>query len=384
MNYFPNDLILIMMRKNILIFGHGYATGFIEATNQYTQLFDKNQYEVTIAYLDGEPNDAIIKKHLTDNIIFLNTPRNEKRGLKTQTIKTMLKLHQEKKFQIVICHRYKPTYVMLWVSRFMPIPRLFSVMHEMNTTRSIPRKLLIGLLASKNVIFAGVSNAVRDDIRSSIWRVKKDQVITLYNVIDTEKAEQELLSQRDARQQLGLADHTFIFGILGRLAKAKDHCTLINAFALAKPRCPNAKLLIMGDGELKDTLKTQIEQLGLTNDIIMTGFLPNAFGLLTALDVFILSSIKEAFGRVLIEAMIAKLPIIATHTNGIPEVVGDSGILIEKQSPSLLAEKMCEFYNMPKSELATWKEKSYQRAIKNFSMQCFNTLFWQLPLLKNS
>src|SRR5690242_15387764 len=126
-----------MMRKNILIFGHGYASGFIEATNQYIRLFDKNHFEVTVVYLDGESNDAIIKRHLTENIIFLNTPNKVKRGLKLQTIKTLLQLHREKNFQIVICHRYKPTYVMLWVSRFHPIPALFSVMHEMNTMKAI-------------------------------------------------------------------------------------------------------------------------------------------------------------------------------------------------------------------------------------------------------
>ena len=371
------------MRKNILIFGHGYASGFIEATNQYIQLFDKNKYDVTIVYLDGKPDDAIKKRHLTDNIIFLNKPKQSKRGLKMQTVKTMLALHREKKFQIVICHRYKPTYVMLWVARFCPIPALFAVMHEMNTIRPIARKLLVGLLACKNLIFAGVSNAVRDDIRQNIWRVPNDRVITLYNMIDIKHTEPELLSQMEARQQLGLANEDFIFGILGRLVEAKDHKTLINGFALAKSHCPNAKLLIIGEGELEADLKTQIAELGMSNDVIMTGFLPKASGLLKALDVFVLSSTKEAFGRVLLEAMIAKLPLIATDANGIPEVISDAGILVEKQNPVQLADKMRAFYQLSKTELATWGEKSYQRAVSEFSMEHFQKLFWQLPLLSD-
>lgn len=370
------------MRKNILIFGHGYASGFIEATNQYVQLFDKNKFEVTIVYLDGEADDAIIKRHLTDNIIFLNTSRKIKRGLKFQTINTLLQLHRKKQFQVVICHRYKPTYVMLCVSRLQPIPVLFSIMHEMNTIRAISRKLLIALLGSNNAFFAGVSNAVRDDIRNTIWRVPKERVITLYNMIDIKQTEPELICQREARQQLGLSDHHFIFGILGRLAEAKDHATLIHGFALAKPHCPNAKLLIIGEGELYSELKTQITQLSLTNDVIMTGFLPKAFSLLKALDVFVLSSIKEAFGRVLLEAMIAKLPLIATDANGIPEVIDNAGMLVEKQNPGQLSKKMCEFYQMSKSELATWSEKSYKRVITEFSMERFNQIFWHLPILK--
>ena len=369
------------MRKNILIFGHGFASGFIEATNQYTQLFDKNEYDVTIVYLDGEKNEEIIKKHLIDNIIFLNTPRKIKRGLKIQTIQTMLKLHREKKFEIVICHRYKPTYVMLWVAKLCPIPALFAVMHEMDTVRAISRKLSIALLGSKKMIFVGVSNAVRDDIQKNIWRIHKSQVITLYNMIDTHKTEPEFLPQLEARQQLGLLKNDFVFGILSRLAKAKDHASLLNAFALAKKHCPKAKLLIMGEGELATALKEQIHSLHLAQDVIMTGFLPNALSLLKALDVFVLSSRKEAFGRVLLEAMTAKLPLLTTNANGIPEVVGECGMIVEKQNPTQLAEKMCEFYHMSRTERTTWSEKSYQRVMSTFSIEQFKKSFWQLPLL---
>lgn len=369
------------MRKNILIFGHGYANGFIEATNQYTSLFDKNKFNVTVVYLDGEPCEKIKNKHLATDIIFLNASTQMKRGLKLQAIKTMLALHRNKQFQIVICHRYKPSYIMLWVKQFIKIPALFCVMHEMKTLKSLPRKLLVAALASKNTIFAGVSNAVREDIKQNIWRVPPNQIITLYNMIDVEKAENELLTRQSARAQLNLTDDTFVFGILGRLVKAKDHTTLINAFAIAKAKCPTAKLLIIGEGELESQLKQQANELNLKKDIIFTGFLPNAPNLLKAFDVFVLSSVKEAFGRVLIEAMVAKIPIIATKTNGIPEVVGDAGFLVDKQNPKQLAENMFGFYNMTKSELNEWSERSYQRASSHFSMRRFQEEFWQLPLL---
>lgn len=371
------------MRKNILIFGHGYADGFIEATNQYTKLFDPINYEVTVVYLSGKSDEQVKKRHLTDNIIFLNTPTQSKRGLKFNTIKKMLQLHHEKQFQIVICHRYKPTYVMLWVARFCRIPALVSVMHEMKTLSHISRKILVAMLASTNTLFAGVSNAVRNDIRKNILRVPPDRIITLYNMIDIEQTESNLLSRQAARQQLNLSEDSFVFGILGRLVKAKDHETLIHAFALAKPKCPNAKLVIIGEGELEPALRIQIKQLDLEKDVILTGFLPKAPYLLKALDVFVLSSIKEAFGRVLLEAMIAKVPIIATKTNGIPEVIGDSGFLVDKMNPSQLAENMLTLYNMPKTELIQWGERSYQRAASTFSMKRFHEIFWQLPLLNH-
>lgn len=367
------------MRKNVLIFSHGYKNGFIEATNQYSRLFDPNKYNITVVYLDGEPNKEIREKHLAENIIFLNTPTHKKRGLKLHSIKKMLALHKKHQFHIVICHRYKPTYIMLWVAKFCRIPHLFCVMHEMNTIKHLSRKLTFRLLAQKNIILAGVSNAVRDDLKMSLPFLQH-RIITLYNVIDIDVTESQLSNRVEAREQLKLFPHDFVFGILSRLVAAKDHKTLIEAFALIKPQCPNAKLVIIGEGELKPALENQMTQLGLTKEVIITGFLPNAFTLLRALDVFVLSSVKEAFGRVLLEAMVAKCPIMATKTDGIPEVLGDVGMLVEKQNPLQLANAMLKFYHMSAEERGRHADMGYQRSIRTFSIDQFKEVFWRLAL----
>ncbi len=366
------------MRANVLIFSHGYKNGFIDATNQYTQLFDVNKYHVTVVYLDGEPDDDIKNKHLAENIIFLNASTHEKRGLKLHIIKKMISLQKKEQFEIVICHRYKPTYIMLWAARFCKIPKLFCIMHEMNTIKHFSRKLTLSLLAQKNLTLAGVSNAVRDDVKNSLLHSHNYQVTTLYNVIDGSATESQLFSREDARKELNISNNDFAFGILSRLAHAKDHKTLIDAFAIIKSQCPNAKLIIIGEGELKSPLTNQIEQLGLTEDILITGFLPKAFTLLKALDVFVLSSIKEAFGRVLLEAMIAKCPIVATKTDGIPEVVDNAGILVEKQNPNELAKAMLKFYHMPAEERESYAHRGYQRVLSTFSIDSLKEVFWNI------
>lgn len=371
------------MRKNVLIFSHGYKNGFIEASNQYSRLFDPDKFDITVVYLDGEPNEQIQKKHVANKVLFLNAPLRDKRGLKLPIIKKMLALHRTKKFHIVICHRYKPTYIMLWVAKFCKIPILFCIIHEMKAFKYFSRKLTMSVLAQKNIMLAGVSNAVRDDLQHSLLGRTKDRVITLYNTIDIDATKSELLSRHDARHQLNLPEDCFTFGILGRLVPAKDHNTLIEAFAIIKPHCPLAKLVIIGEGELESPLKNQIQQHGLVDDVILTGFLPKAFSLLKAFDVFVLSSIKEAFGRVLLEAMVAKCPIIATKTDGIPEVMGDIGTLVEKQNPQALAYAMMNFYNMTREERQIQSELSYQRAHHTFSIENFKETFWNLPLFNS-
>jgi glycosyltransferase involved in cell wall biosynthesis len=112
----------------------------------------------------------------------------------------------------------------------------------------------------------------------------------------------------------------------------------------------------------------------------MTGFLHEAPALLKSFDVFVLSSIKEAFGRVLLEAMIAKCPIIATNTDGIPEVMDNVGMLVEKQNPQALANAMLKFYHMSTGEREIQANKGYQRAVSTFSIQRFKEVFWELPV----
>lgn len=369
------------MRKNVLIFSHSYKNGFIEASNQYCQLFDPTHYNVTLIYLDGEASDEIRKKHRVENIKFLNAKLQDKRGLKWRIIKKMLALHRTQPFEIVICHRYKPTYIMLWVAKFRKIPIFISVMHEMNTFKHLSRKLMLRLFGQKNIILAGVSNAVRDDLKKTLLDPHKNQVTTLYNTIDIHATEMQLLSRMDARARLNLADGDFVFGILSRLVPAKDHKTLIDAFAIVKTQCPTAKLLIIGEGELEAQLNQQIASLHLTQDIIMTGFLSHAFALLKALDVFVLSSIKEAFGRVLLEAMIAKCPIIATNTDGIPEVLDNIGTIVEKTNALELARAMLNYFHMTPAEREIQGQMGYERTVNTFSMRQFKEVFWKLPMV---
>ncbi len=364
------------MRKNILILGHDYTTQFVDIYNQYTRLFDKEKYAVTVAFLTGEPNSAVKQRTIAEHVVFLNFPKKSIRGLKMLAIKKLLAMSREKKFQVVICHRYKPSYIMMWVAKFYKLPVLISVMHELRTMSSIKRQLFVTCFRGKNTLFAGVSNAVRDDMRKSLWYVPEERIITLYNTMDIDLTEPQLLSREEARKALQLPEETFIFGHLGRLARNKDQATLIHAFSIIKPHYPNAKLVILGTGELEPTLKQQVKSHGLSDDVIFTGFVSQGFRYMKAFDCFVLSSIQEAFGRVLLEAMLAKLPIIATRVHGIPEVVENAGELIDPRNAIALAAAMTKIGDLSQQEREQYGEKAYQHMAKQFSIPRFHEQFW--------
>lgn len=372
---------ILLMRKNILIFGHSDATQFVDIYNQYTQIFDKAAYKVTVALLTGKPTDDVKQRLIAEEVIFLETSKKSIRGLKIKPIKQLRALCKEKQFEIVICHRYKPSYIMMWVAQCCNIGALIFVMHELRTMSSINRRLLIATLQRKNMIFAGVSNAVRDDMRKDLWFIPKERVVTLYNTLDVAASQSVLFPRHEARAKLNLADDAIVFGNIARLSHNKDQHTLIHAFSLIKPYCPKAKLIIMGDGELEKILREQIQQDGLQLDVILTGFLPAAYRYMYAFDCLVLSSIQEAFGRVLIEAMIANVPVIATRVNGIPEVMGNTGILIDPRNAMQLAEAMKRIDALSPEERHTFGKAGHARVQQYFSIPAFYQQFWQLPVL---
>lgn len=365
------------MRKNILIISHSDSMQFLESCNQYTQMFDPTQYEVTVAYLTGKPDERHART-LAEQVIYFDFSKAQIRGLKLVAIRKLLHLCREKKFEIVICHRYKPIYIMLWVAKFYHIPKLIFVMHAMNTMHAIFRKLIVASLVQKNMFFVGVSAATRDDLRKSLWGVAPERVIALYNVLDYELYEPKLLSSKEARKELSIPETTFVFGHVARFVKEKDQSTLLKAYATFRQQHTNTLLVMIGYGKLESQLKAEAAQLGLDKDVIFTGSIPDSYRLMKAFDVFVLPSVEEAFGRVLLEAMMASTPIIAARADGIPEVMGDTGFLVEPSQPLKLAETMAMTYRLPKAELVNQGAKGYQRMIDHFSMDATKKTFWQL------
>ncbi|HEY4475014.1 MAG TPA: glycosyltransferase family 4 protein [Candidatus Paceibacterota bacterium] len=101
---------------------------------------------------------------------------------------------------------------------------------------------------------------------------------------------------------------------------------------------------IIGDGELRSGLEKMIRENGLEKKVFLLGQIPDAYRFLSAFDVFVLSSVKEGFPWVLIEAMSAKLPVIATDVGAVPEIIDDhkNGLIVKPRDSAGLADKIKE------------------------------------------
>jgi glycosyltransferase involved in cell wall biosynthesis len=132
-----------------------------------------------------------------------------------------------------------------------------------------------------------------------------------------------------ARAELGCSDSDFVVGFVGRLTPQKNLPLLLRAAALR----PSLRFLIVGDGELKAELVGLAATLGCRN-VTFLGAQPSAARLMPAFDVLCLPSLWEGLGVVLVEAMLQGVPIIASRTGAIPEVLdhGRCGLLIDPSS----------------------------------------------------
>jgi glycosyltransferase involved in cell wall biosynthesis len=140
----------------------------------------------------------------------------------------------------------------------------------------------------------------------------------------------------------------FIVGAIGRLSPEKGFDQLIDAVYLLK-KDTGLKLIIIGEGPLKEKLQTKINMMNLSDSAFLAGYLPSGRKYMKFFDVFVLSSLTEGLPITVLEAMFSKIPIVATKVGGIPEVLqnGEGGLLVERKKPEALADAILYIYKNP-------------------------------------
>jgi glycosyltransferase involved in cell wall biosynthesis len=146
----------------------------------------------------------------------------------------------------------------------------------------------------------------------------------------------------------GIPPEALLILAVGRLIEQKDHATLLDAFARVRGDYSDARLAILGWGRLEEATRARIRELALDDAVVLPGRVePTAW--LARADIFAHTSLWEGFGIVLLEAMLAGLPIVATRVSAIPEIVvdGTTGTLVPGGDVSAVAAALSDLLEDP-------------------------------------
>lgn len=175
----------------------------------------------------------------------------------------------------------------------------------------------------------------------------KGKVHVLPNAIDTEKFAFDSAARVQLREELGILQEAFVVGHVGRFTYAKNHAFLVQVFALLKQQRPDARLLLVGEGELEQQIKDMVAERGLQNDVIFTGARGDVAKLYSMMDVFCLPSRYEGFPVVALEA----------QANGLPCCLSAKVPSEVVQSPKEIEHQFCGTRQLELKEPEKWCEE---------------------------
>jgi glycosyltransferase involved in cell wall biosynthesis len=140
------------------------------------------------------------------------------------------------------------------------------------------------------------------------------------------------------------SDDELLTGVIGRFSPEKGQIYFIEAMAIVARAMPNVKALLIGDGQDRPQLEQRVQELGLTNQVVFTGFQDDVAAYYQTLDLIVLPSLSEGMPNVALEAMAFGKPVVATDVGGVAEVVVNNvtGKLVPAQNPQLLAKAILE------------------------------------------
>lgn len=307
------------MRKRIAIVVLSLGVGGAE--NMVAQLaanIDKNKFAVYVISMHS-PEGTIIEEKFAENRInvrFLNHDT-------APNVKALFKIYRElNKIQPDIVHTHLSAfiYTLPWI--FLNRKKILHTIHNRPIYEFSHklRRIIKALYRMNKAIPIAISDTIAKEVKD-VYKIKEDRIEVIYNPVDISIYNKNSINKKNS------ADVTFIN--VARFTSIKNQSLLIDAFSKVREQIKNVKLILVGDGELRNAVEKKVIQNGLSEVVEFTGNVQNVAEKLRLSDIFILPSRYEGLPLTILEAMAAGLPIIATNVGGVPDIVKDNGVLFK-------------------------------------------------------
>lgn len=257
---------------------------------------------------------------------------------------------------IVHTHLNKADFYGRIAAKRLNVPLIISTCHNYSTTHT-------GADINTKSFFDIIDNFVIDYSKSSLIAISelvKKYLINrnpsyekitevIYNGINLEKSKYKLSEGEilKLRSENNIDSDDFVISVIGRLDKQKGHLLFLESVKDILHQNKKIKILLIGDGSLRDQIERFIKENNLSNQVIMKGFQPDSEPYIEISDLICVPSLWEGFGLVIIEGMIKKKIVLASDVGGIPEIIkdGKTGFLFEPNNKDKFLDKLNYIYN---------------------------------------
>jgi glycosyltransferase involved in cell wall biosynthesis len=191
------------------------------------------------------------------------------------------------------------------------------------------------------------------------------RIVTIHSGVDVDRYMQVKVNLQEKRRSLGLNPEGLVVGTVGWLLPIKGPMYLLKAMAEVWKGYPETSLVYVGKGDLEGELKEEASRMGVSERVSFLGWRDDIPEIMHILDIFVLPSLNEGMGRVLVEAMAAGRPVVASNVGGIPDLVmqGKNGLLVPAADIKALARGIEFFISYP-NERKEMGEEGRKMAIR--------------------
>ncbi len=258
---------------------------------------------------------------------------------------------RREKVDILQTHLYEASLAGMMAAKFARVPLKILTRHHTDQAHIIGRRLAIAAdrwEAAEADRVVVLSKAVRDFMMSAD-HIAGDKIEVIYQGFDFEKFSADESDRKRIREEFRICEQDFVIGTFGNFFPTKGHRFLIAAAKELKAKVPGLKLLFVGAGGDVETLKQNVAEFGLRDDVIFTGFRTDVGACMKAVDAVVHPSLSEAFCQVLVEAMSVGTPLISTDVGGAREVIkdGETALLISAGNVEAIVDSVKRLYDNP-------------------------------------
>ena len=309
-------------------------------------LADRERIEVVVCYIRDarDPVFQIDERAAQARVEYVEIV--ERHSFDTSVWSKLKQLIADRRIDLLHAHEYKTDLLALLLSRSLGIPAV-STVHGW-TGHSARERYCYYPLDKRILARFPRLIAVSSEIAGELQRHGADagRITTILNGIDPNVFRRCRDRETAARGAIGAGPGDFVIGSVGRLEPQKRFDLLLEAFAEFRRGVPAARLVIAGDGSLRQALDAQRQRLQLADSCTLVGHLTDVIGFHHALDQFVQSSDYEGTPNSVLEAMAMETPIVATEAGGTAELVHDGthGRIVPIGRPDLLLASMRRSY----------------------------------------